>query len=78
MKNTSAILIEVLLKAIDKIGIRFDGTPDITNSVAIIQGGKIIGKYAKIFLASDSHHEDKKYFTPGAFVNVVPLNVYNS
>lgn len=61
----------VVLGFVDLIGKRFDGRPDIQNSAVVIQGGRIIGKTAKILLADGGHHDDLHYFTPGDKANVV-------
>jgi NAD+ synthase (glutamine-hydrolysing) len=60
---------------VDKYGTRRDGTPDIYNSVAVIQGGKIVDTYNKNLLANGSHHEDLKYFTPGAHSKTIEIEV---
>lgn len=60
---------------VDKYGMTRDGYPEIRNSVAVIQGGKILDTYDKILLANSSHHEDRKYFTPGKYTKVVDVNI---
>lgn len=60
---------------VDKYGTRRDGTPDIYNSVAVIQEGKIVDTYNKNLLANFSHHEDLKYFTPGLHSKVIEVDV---
>jgi len=56
-------------KRIDK-----NGRLEISNSAAIMQGGKIIDIYDKILLANDDHHEDRKYFTPGQVPKVIEID----
>lgn len=60
-------------------GMNKNGFPKIWNSVAIIQGGKIIGTYDKYLLANSDHHEDRKYFRKGENIKVfdVTLNDQN-
>lgn len=60
---------------VDKYGMTRDGYPEIRNSVAVIQGGKIVGTYDKMLLANGSHHEDRKYFTPGTHLKVFDVDV---
>ena len=61
---------------VDVKGTKKNGRPDITNSAAIIQGGKgIIHIYDKILLANDDHHEDVKYFTPGQEAGVIEVKI---
>ena len=65
----------VVVGFVDCIGTRFDGTPDIQNSLAIIQDGYVVGKYAKILLANGGHHDDKHYFTPGQHATVTRVKL---
>ena len=65
----------VIIGFIDCLGKRFDGGPEIQNSVAVIQGGRMVGKYAKILLANSGHHEDRKYFNPGGLPNVIEVEI---
>jgi NAD+ synthase (glutamine-hydrolysing) len=60
---------------VDIKGKKKSGKLNITNSAAIIQGGKVLHVYDKILLANDNHHEDKKYFTPGTNVGVFKVTV---
>ena len=60
---------------VDLKGYQPNGKLDITNSCAVIQGGKVIDIYDKILLANDNHHEDRKYFTPGSEVKVTEVEV---
>lgn len=60
---------------VDKYGTTKDGYPEIRNSVAVIQNGKIVGTYDKMLLANGSHHEDRKYFTPGESVKVFEVEI---
>ncbi len=60
---------------VDKYGVTKDGYPEIRNSVAVIQNKKIVGTYDKMLLANGSHHEDRKYFTPGTHVKVFDVNI---
>jgi NAD+ synthase (glutamine-hydrolysing) len=60
---------------VDFKGKNRDGSLDLTNSVALIQGGKVLDIYDKIILANGNHHEDKKYFTPGKTVKVFDIAV---
>lgn len=55
----------VVVGFIQKNATKFDGYPSITNCVAVIQGGKMLGTYAKTLLANAGHHDDRHYFTPG-------------
>lgn len=63
----------VILGFVDCIGKRFDGTPEIQNSAAVIQDGRVIGKYAKILLANGGHHDDRHYFAPGGIPTPIPV-----
>jgi len=65
----------VIIGFVDKYGKTKDGYPEIRNSVAVIQNQKIVGTYDKILLANGSHHEDRKYFTPGTHVKVFDVNI---
>lgn len=65
----------VVVGFVDCIGKRFDGTPDIQNSLAVIQDGYVVGKYAKILLANGGHHDDKHYFTPGQHATVTRVKL---
>lgn len=56
---------------VDLIGNHFDGTPNIQNSVAVIQNGRIIATSAKVLLANGGHHDDRHYFTAGEHPKVV-------
>lgn len=56
-------------------GVGPDNYPILHNSVAVIQGGKIIGTYDKYLLANGSHHEDRKYFNSGSKINVFKVNL---
>ncbi len=67
----------VVVGFIDCIGKKFDGNPDIQNSLAVIQDGKIIGTHAKILLAGGSHHEDFHYFRPGGLPRVTSVKIKN-
>src|SRR3972149_8120227 len=60
---------------VDIKGRKKDGRLDITNSAAVLQGGKVIGIYDKVLLANGNHHEDKKYFTPGKEVKVFEVDI---
>ncbi|MDO8556521.1 MAG: nitrilase-related carbon-nitrogen hydrolase, partial [Nanoarchaeota archaeon] len=60
---------------VDLKGLKKNGDMNITNSAAIIQGGKILNIYDKTLLANGNHHEDKKYFTPGEKLNLVDIVV---
>lgn len=60
---------------VDIKGRRKDGYLDITNSVAVLQGGEILGVYDKTLLANSDHHEDKKYFTPGTVRGVFDIDL---
>ncbi len=60
---------------VDVKGERKDHHPDIANSVAVIQGGKIVGTYDKQLLANGNHHEDKKYFRAGVESKVFEVTV---
>jgi len=64
----------VVLGFVDCIGKRFDGLPEIQNSAAVIQDGKIVGTYAKILLANGGHHDDRHYFAPGGLPK--PITVF--
>ncbi len=65
----------VVVGFVDKYGTTKDGYPEIRNSVAVIQNKKIVGTYDKMLLANGSHHEDKKYFTPGTHVKTFDVNI---
>ncbi|HWY35578.1 MAG TPA: nitrilase-related carbon-nitrogen hydrolase [Nitrosopumilaceae archaeon] len=65
----------VVIGFVDKYGTTKDGYPEIRNSVAVIQNKKIVGTYDKILLANGSHHEDRKYFTPGTNVKVFEVDI---
>lgn len=65
----------VIVGFVDKYGVTKDGYPEIRNSVAVIQNRKIVGTYDKMLLANGSHHEDRKYFTPGTHVKVFDVNI---
>ena len=65
----------VVVGFVDKYGTTKDGYPEIRNSVAVIQNKKIVGTYDKILLANGSHHEDRKYFTPGTNVKVFDVEI---
>src|SRR3972149_1431176 len=65
----------VVVGFVDKNGTNRDGYPELFNSVAVIQNKKIVGTYNKMLLANGSHHEDRKYFTPGAFSKVFEVNI---
>lgn len=67
----------VILGVVDSIGKRYDGSPEIQNSAFVIQGGKLIGKYAKILLANGGHHDDRHYFTPGSIPTPVKAIINN-
>jgi predicted amidohydrolase len=60
---------------VDVKGVRRNGKPDIYNSMAVLQGGKVVDTYDKQLLANDDHHEDAHYFTPGAESKVIPVNI---
>lgn len=60
---------------VDLKWIRKDGFPEISNSVCIINDGKIIYSYDKQFMANGNHHEDKKYFLPGSRTTVCDIIV---
>jgi len=60
---------------VDYKGQRKSGNMLITNSAAVIQGGKVLNIYDKTLLANDDHHEDRKYFAPGSTVSVVSIKV---
>jgi NAD+ synthase (glutamine-hydrolysing) len=65
----------VVVGFVDCIGTHFDNTPNIQNSLAVIQDGYVIGKYAKILLANGGHHEDNHYFTPGQHATVTRVKL---
>lgn len=65
----------VVVGFVDCIGKKFDGTPNIQNSLAVIQDGYVVGKYAKILLANGGHHDDSHYFTPGTNANVTRVKI---
>ena len=65
----------VVIGFVDLIGKRFDGTPEIQNSAAVIRDGRIVGKYAKILLANGGHHDDRHYFAPGGLPTPITVNI---
>jgi len=65
----------VIVGFVDCIGRRFEGVPEIQNCAAVIQGGRIVGKYAKILLANGGHHDDRHYFAPGGIPTPIPVSV---
>ena len=65
----------VVVGFVDCIGTHFDGTPNIQNSLAVIQDGYVVGKYAKILLANGGHHDDNHYFTPGQHATVTRVKL---
>ncbi len=67
----------VVVGFVDCIGKNFNGTPKIQNSLAVIQDGYVVGKYAKILLADGGHHEDSHYFTPGEHATVTKVKIQN-
>lgn len=67
----------VILGCIITIGKKMDGSPNITNSLLIIQNGQIINTYSKIFLAGKNHHEDFRYFSNGEHPVVTKLQINN-
>ncbi len=67
--------LHVILGFVDMKGARKDGFFDISNSVAVINNGRVIYTYDKQFMANSNHHEDKKYFLPGNRTTVCKINV---
>ena len=65
----------VVVGFVDRYGTNKDGYPELRNSVAVIQNRKIVGTYDKMLLANGSHHEDRKYFTPGTHIKVFDVNI---
>ncbi len=65
----------VIVGFVDCIGRHSDSTPNIQNSLAVIQGGKILNVYAKILLANGGHHDDSHYFTPGNYVSTINVKI---
>ncbi len=65
----------VIVGFVDCIGKKFDGNPNIQNSLAVIQDGYVVGKYAKILLANGGHHDDTHYFTPGEHAVVTKVRI---
>ncbi len=82
IENNLQFLTKVIAPAVPKnliaivgfvnlIGNHFDGTPNIQNSVAVIQNGRVIDTSAKVLLANGGHHDDRHYFTAGEHPKVV-------
>lgn len=63
----------IIIGFVDYHGAELDGSLNISNSVAVIQHGEIIGTYKKQLLANANHHEDKKYFIPGTSSEVFDI-----
>jgi len=67
--------LHIFIGFVDFKGLRKDGIPEISNSVAILNDGKIIYTYDKQFMANGNHHEDKKYFLPGTRTTVAEITI---
>jgi len=67
--------LDVVLGFIDLKLVRLDGFPEISNTVGVLNNGKVIYTYDKQCMANSNHHEDKKYFTPGTRTSVVELTI---
>lgn len=65
----------VIIGFVRVIGKRFEGVPEIANSVAVIQGGRIIDTYDKILLANGGHHDDRHYFAPGGLPQTIKVKI---
>ena len=57
-------------------GVKKNGFPILTNSVAVIDN-EGTWTYSKQILADSDHHEDKKYFIPGTETKVFKVNLPN-
>jgi NAD+ synthase (glutamine-hydrolysing) len=66
----------VVLGFVDKMGRDKDGFPNMRNSCAVIQNGKM-ETYDKILLAKRGQHEDFRYFENGKNVKVFDLETAN-
>jgi len=58
-------------------GVKKNGFPILTNSIAIIDNNDV-RTYSKQILADSDHHEDKKYFIPGTETKVFKVNLPNA
>ena len=66
----------VILGFVKFHGVKKNGFPILTNSVAIIDNNGV-RTYSKQILADSDHHEDKKYFIPGTETKVFKVNLPN-